>query len=352
MINSLPPSPKLRFDTETYSLISNIDSSLYRLDGMISLLGPEESLPVLLALMEAYHSLLIDKYIGGEGSFISSVFQDEFATGIINRYLHSSQLGKKLMKDVSKSSHIIKTLHREFFKDNIELNKLAGEYRFDKFTSKDKELNSYPEQVSSLMEDFEKYLASDFSYPVIVNVALIHAQFEMIHPLPFANGLIGRMLIPLHLHWKKMLCQPVLLISPALSNKRLEYFDRLEDITKNNNWDGWIKFFLRAVLKSVNDTVGIIKKIKALEKFEYDKILAGDFASPSLLKLFHFTYSKPIFSVPELTRSLNFTKQTAGIVLAKLTELEIIAETTGQKRNRVFSHKKFIDILGELNSKN
>ncbi len=348
MISSLPPSPKLKLDSETYSLISNIDSSLYRLDGMLSLLSNDKQLLSLMISIEAFQSLLIDHYLSGGRSSFSSLFEDVEKSNAVKCYSQSLALGLKLIKDVSKSSHIIKTIHKEFFREDDKLKNSAGEYRNDKFDSEGNVV-SYPEKIDDLMEDLEKYLALDFSYPVIVNIALVHAQFETIHPFPFANGLVGRMLIPLHLYWKRILNHPVFLISNVLSNKKLEYFDRLEDIAKNNNWESWIKFFLRCTLDSANKTIDTVKRIKELETVEYKKILSGDFAAPALLKLFHFIFSKPIFTVPEITGALNFTKQTANIVAAKLIDLNIIEETTGQKRNRVFSHKKLIEVIDDLN---
>lgn len=348
MLNSLPPSTKLKLDSDIYSLLSNIDSSLSRLDGMLSLLSGDEQILSLVTSIEAFQSLLIDHYITGSNLSFSSVFEDEQKSGVVSCYLHSMLLGQKLIKDVSKSSHIIKTIHKEFFKENEKLKNNAGEYRDGKFDSGGK-ITPYPEKVYDLMEDLEKYLTHDFSYPLIVNIALVHAQFELIHPFSFGNGLVGRMLIPLHLYWKKMLSRPVFLISKTLSYKRLEYFDRLEDVSKNNNWESWIKFFLCSTLDSANKTIDTIKKIKGLETAEYKKILDVDFAAPALLKFFHFIFSKPIFTIQEITGSLNLTKQTANVVAAKLIELNIIEETTGHKRNRVFSHKKLIEVIDGSN---
>lgn len=348
MSNTTLSLPKLRLDSEIYSLINSIDAAVYRLDGMTSLMAEDDSSSKLSPSIEAFYSLLIDKYIDDAGrADFSSVYENADVQELITHYIQSLLLGQKLIKDVSKSSHIIKTIHKEFFKQYDELSKESGEFRKSGAEINNKNF-SVPDDITGLMNDFENYLSSDYSYPVVVNVAIVHAMFELIHPLPFANGLVGRMLILLHLNWKKMLSSPSIIFSKVLYDKKLEYFDRLQDLAKNNNWDGWIKFFLRSFLESVNGSTSLIKKVSLLKSFEYNKILSGDFAAPSLLKLFNYTYSKPIFTIPEITVSLNITKQTAGIVLQKLIELDIVAERTGQKRNRVFTHKNFLNIVGEF----
>lgn len=340
--------PKLRLDSEIYSLINSIDASVYHLDGMTSIIVEDVSLSKLLPSIEAFYSLLIDKYIDNAGSVnFSSIYENAAVQDLITHYIQSLLLGQKLIRDVSKSSHIIKTIHKEFFKLHDDLSKDSGEFR-KSGTEKNNKNFSIPDDITGLINDFENYLSSDYSYPVVVNVAIVHALFELIHPLPFANGLVGRMLILLHLNWKKMLSSPSIIFSKVLYDKKLEYFDRLKDLAKNNNWEGWIKFFLRSFLESVNCSASLIKKTYLLKYFEYNKILTGDFAAPSLLKLFNYTFSKPIFTIPEITTTLNITKQTAGIVLQKLIELNIVAEKTGQKRNRVFTHKNFLNLISEF----
>ncbi len=348
MSNTTLSLPKLRLDSEIYSLINSIDAAIYRLDGMASLIVEEDPSSKLLPSIEAFYSLLIDKYIDdGNRVRFFSIYENANVQDLITRYIQSILLGQKLIRDVSKSSYIIKTIHKEFFKRHDELRNKSGEFRKSEAEIHNKNF-SVPDDTTSLMNNFENYLSSDYSYPAVVNVAIVHALFELIHPLPFANGLVGRMLILLHLNWKKMLSSPSIIFSKVLYDKKLEYFDRLQDLTKNNNWDGWIKFFLRSFLESANGSTSLIKKIYLLKSFEYNKILSSDFAAPSLLKLFNYTFSKPIFTIPEITVYLNITKQTAGIVLQKLIELDIIAEKTGQKRNRVFTHKNFLNIVGEI----
>ena len=353
-IAPLPPNPKLRLDSESFTLINEADKSLYMLEGAVNILPPNHSLLSLLTFHESINSLRIDGYKTNFSDALRLLIQeDQSELNSVFSYVHTLSLAQKLIRDVASSSHIIKTIHKEITHNISAAEFIPGEYRKTQFVTtqnssvrKDaRYLPPPPEEIEPLMHDFENYISSDISYPLVINAALIHAQFEMIHPFETKNGLVGRILFHLHFLWKKRLSVPVLQISSLLNKKKTEYFDRLEDLEKNNAWESWIKFFLKIIIESARDTFGIIKNFSDLEQRNYQNILEKGFASTPSLNLFELIFNKPFISLPFITKELGLNKQTANVLLTKFLEEGILEETTGKQRNRIFVYKKLLNIL-------
>lgn len=330
MLKSLPPDPKIRFDSELVALINEADKMLYLLEGAIDFLAEDHITVSNLIFVEAANSLRLD----GFDAFISDSFKnlihEKTHSQNVFEYTKAISLGQKLLRDVGSTSHIIKSVHKEL----MQSVKLPGEF---------KKIGT--ESVPLLMHDLENYVASDISYPIIINAALIHAQFEMIHPFSNGNGLVGRILFLLNLLWKKRLSKPVIQISKQLAKTRSVYFERLAELERNNNWEPWVKYFLRTVIEAARDTSSIIKKISALEQRDYQKILEKEIVSTPLLKLFELLFRTPMITLPYITEALGINKQTANVAIGKLLEENILVETTGQQRNRIFAYKDYIEIL-------
>lgn len=353
-ITSLPPLPKIRFDSEIYALINEADKSLYLLEGAINVLPSNHFLISSLTILESLKSLRIDGYkLNLEAVFSMMIQEDQEELKNIFNYMRALSSTQKLLRNVSSSSHIIKSIHKELAHDLSQDDLLRGEYRktqtlvgqYSSGKNDAKYIPPSPEEIEPLMKDFEAYIASDISYPFVVNAALIHAQFEMIHPFETNNGLVGRVLLQLHFLWKKRLSVPVFQISHVLNNRKAEYFDRLEDLEKNNSWESWIKFFLKIIIESASHTSSIIKNISALELSDYQTILDKEFVSAPLLKVFELIYRRPFISLPFIIKELGLNKQTANVLITKLLEENILMETTGKQRYRIFVYKKLMDIL-------
>jgi Fic family protein len=353
-MNSLPPEPKIRLDSETFSLINEADKLLYQLDGAINILPENHSIISMLTLLEAFNSNLVDDLqLSMHNLFKLLIQEDTPELRKINNYISSLSLGQKLLRDVSSSSHIIKSIHKELFRDNICESGSFGVFRetqtlvnqYSTSPSNAKYIPPQPQEIPELMHGLENYIASNISYPVVVNAALIHAQFEMIHPFSSGNGLVGRILFQIHLLWKKRLAAPTLQLSAQLHRRRAEYFDRLEDLEKNGGWESWIKFFLHIVIDAAINTISTIKNVSRLEQNDYQRILNKEFVSSASLKFFDLLFNRPIVSLSFVTKELNLNKQTANVVITKFLEEKMLEEITGQQRNRLFAYKNYLDIL-------
>ena len=353
-IAPLPPNPKIHLDSEIYALINDADKSLYLLEGAINVLPSNHFLISSLTILESLNSLGIDGFKLSLSDVFSLLIQeDDKDLKSVFSYTQALSLAQKLLRDVSSSSHIIKSIHKELATNLSKEDLRPGEYRntqnwvgqYSSEKSDAKYIPPSPEEIESLMKDFETYISSDISYTFVINAALIHAQFEMIHPFETNNGLVGRILLQLHFLWKKRLSAPVLQGSHILNNRKAEYFDRLEDLERNNAWESWIKFFLKIIIESSIHTSRIIKNISALELSDYQNILNKGIVSVPLLKVFELIFQKPFISLPFIIKEHGLNKQTANVLIAKLLEENILEEITGKQRYRIFVYKKLMDIL-------
>ncbi len=348
-LQPLPPEPKPRLDSEMVNIISEADKQLNYLDGVFSVLPETHYIPAVLTIIESINSNKIDDEEISLRDFFKDCIGDgsEKANKVLN-YTTALHVGKKLIKNVSSSSHIIRSVHKE-----LKTGTDRGEYRKmpiwvgqQKDNLVDARYIPPPhDEIHALMNDLENYVASDISYPVVVNAALIHAQFEMIHPFSERNGLVGRILSVLHLLWKKKLNLPGLQISSQLLKNKLEYFDHLENLERTKNWEAWIKFFIRAVSSATQSTLELIKRIVALEERDYQRIINKEFASSFSLRLFELLLRQPALTIPFITKELGSNKQTANILIKKLLDENILEETTGKQRNRIFVYKDYLNIL-------
>jgi Fic family protein len=203
-------------------------------------------------------------------------------------------------------------------------------------------------EMKEALDNFEKFLherrerADRAHYPVIVECALVHAQFETIHPFLDGNGRLGRLLIALLLHGRGVLSQPLLYISLYLKGNRLEYYDRLTAVRKNGDWEGWMKFFLRGVEQTGVEAVETAKKVIA---FREDAVRTATGLGPNELKLLEFLFGHPLTDIQTARKQLGVSYNTAAGAIARLEKANLLKETTGRQRNRIFRFAAYLDLF-------
>jgi Fic family protein len=340
-MNKLPIENRLRLDSALLSTVNEVDKSIAALSGIHNALEFEKDVFALLTTREAVASLNIDFDSENIYKFSDCFDNQKPLKMMITRYNSSIDLGYVLLKNFSKASHIITLIYAELSGEEARIN---GEIKYRTDTNL-----YYPlptkEEIQPLLENLDEYIALDTSYPQAINTAIIHAQFEKIHPYKSHNGLTGRIIFHLYLKWKNRLQTPIIQLSQHLLQRKSEYFDRLVDIDKSSGWEDWIKFFLDVVRKSSVTTNEILKNIFQLRKNDLEKLTEKELISTASLKLFNYLYKQPVFTIPEITKELGYSKQTANILVSKFMDQKIITETTGQQRYRVYTYKNLIDIL-------
>ena len=201
-----------------------------------------------------------------------------------------------------------------------------------------------PDEVDRLMSELEKFIHHVDRMPVLIKVALIHAQFETVHPFLDGNGRLGRLLITfLLVHWQ-VLDKPLLYISYYFKAHRTEYYARLMDIRLRGDWEAWIKFFLRAVHESAEMGTQSATEIHKLMTADRARVQAEDFSSTTL-QVYEQFCREPILTNSILVTRLKSSKPTIQRALEYLQKLGIIAEVSGKQRRRRYAYQAYLDIL-------
>lgn len=202
------------------------------------------------------------------------------------------------------------------------------------------------EHIADLLGDLERFIHADApALPPLVNIALVHAQFETIHPFLDGNGRMGRLLIAALLeHWG-LLSEPLLYLSGYLKQHQLEYYRVLSNIRKEGNWEAWISFFLEGVCAAADEAERSIVEIALLVAGHRRRLLESPKAGPAAYRLFEFLPTMPRFTVERARQKLDTTFPTANAAIRSLADLGIVAEMTGQKKNRTFAYQSYIALL-------
>lgn len=205
-----------------------------------------------------------------------------------------------------------------------------------------------PERVPDLLADLERFIHhSDSSLPPLVKTALIHVQFETIHPYLDGNGRMGRLLIAALLeHWR-LLPEPLMYMSGYLKKHQSEYYHRLSAVRSDGDWEGWIAFFLEGVSLAAQDAERNIVAVASLLAHDRRKLLAsqkGTMVSYRLLELLPMT---PLFTIEQIRQKLDTSFPTASAAVKVLADLGIVAERTGQKTHRSYSYAAYVALLSD-----
>ena len=177
-----------------------------------------------------------------------------------------------------------------------------------------------PEDMKQAMSDLEKYINSDDELDLLIQAALIHYQFETIHPFLDGNGRVGRLLITLFLMEKKRLNTPALYISYYLKNNRIEYYDRMSEVRNKDNYEQWIKFFLRAIKESSEDAVETINRLSKLHDKNIAIIEQMGRASKTAKEIFDYLEKNPIIDIKKTSKELSLAFSTVSASVKRLEE--------------------------------
>ncbi len=203
-----------------------------------------------------------------------------------------------------------------------------------------------PEHIQTLLADLERFIhGTATELPPMVKVALIHAQFETIHPFLDGNGRIGRLLIAaLFEHWG-LLSEPLMVISGYLKQHQGEYYRRLSAIRTEGDWEAWVEFFLEGVVIAAADAEKNIIAVASLVTTDRRRLLQSAKAGPASYRLFEMLPMMPRFTIERVRQRLDTSVPTATAAVKVLEALGIVTEMTGQKKNRSYSYQAYVELL-------
>lgn len=200
--------------------------------------------------------------------------------------------------------------------------------------------------LPDLMSDLEKFINVDnWNVPNLIKIAILHYQFETIHPFLDGNGRIGRLIIPLYLLDKNMLSKPCFYISDFFEKHRTEYYDALNRVRLNNDLIGWIKFFLRAVIETAKSAKLKFKRVTIYVKETEEKALKLGGRSENTLKVLRLFYDEPVLDSSTIINKTGISKRTLDSIIKRFYENNILGELTGYSRNRVFVLTEYLKIF-------
>jgi Fic family protein len=202
-----------------------------------------------------------------------------------------------------------------------------------------------PEALTALLTELENYLHADDGLPALVRIALVHVQFETIHPYLDGNGRIGRLLITLLLEQWQLLSAPLLYLSLFFKRHRSEYYRLLGEVRRTGNFEAWTDFFLEGVATIADEAVTTAQEIFALVSADRGRLLAAPGASVMAIRLMERLPLHPVLSIPTVVKLLKTTKPTAGKAVQVLEQLHVLKETSGKQRDRTYAYTAYLERL-------
>jgi len=353
----LPPNPPVELSGETIELLVKANKQLTLLES-ISARIPNINLFISMYVRK---EALMSSQIEGTQATLEDVLDplinknaNRNIADVIN-YIRATEFSIIRLRELPLCNRLIKETHAVLMNDVRGQEKNPGEFRYSQnwiggqgSTLKNaKFIPPMPEDMSIAMSDLEKYINSDDNLDVLIRVALIHYQFETIHPFLDGNGRIGRLLITLYLIEKNVLTTPALYISYFLKKNRIEYYDRMSEVRRNGNYEQWIIFFLQAIFESAEDATITIDKSMALHDRNITLISDMGRATKTALRLFLYLEENPIIDIKKTATALNTTFKTISDSVQRLHEMGILIQNSGKQRNRTFSYADYLDILRE-----
>ncbi len=358
MPRPLPPEPALDLKGDLQQHLSNADRALGRLDGSVETL-PNPNLfvymyvrkeAVLSSQIEGTQSSLQD-VLAAEAHLLEGVADDAFE--VVN-YVRAMNLGLDRLRELPVSIRLIREIHHELMRGARGQHLTPGQLRQSQnwigpagsTISTAFFIPPPPHEVPSLLGDIETFLHRDDDVPLLVKIGLAHAQFETIHPFLDGNGRMGRLLITFLLCERQALQKPVLYLSHYFKRHRQQYYDRLQAIRDDGDWEGWLSFFLLGVTEVSLEAAETAKRILGLREAHRRQIndRLGRMAGNGH-RVLERLYEKPIVSVDDVRGITGTTFQAANMTVQRLVELGVLEEITGRARNRRFLYAPYVALF-------
>ena len=357
----LPPSPSIAYDPQLLQLISEAERAVGRLDGGTNSLPAADLFVAMYVRREAALSSQIE---GTQASledllaFESDWLRDGSPgdVGEVVNYVAAMKFGLKRIQRTPFSLDLICDIHARLLRGTRGEQSLPGEVRQiqnwigrpGSSPATARYVLPPPDQLSDLLSNLEDYLNSASGDPLLVRIGLAHAQFESVHPFLDGNGRIGRLLITFQLCSSGALKRPLLYLSHYFKQNRQDYYDRLQAVRDEGDWEAWLKFYLEGIRRVANEATELAHRITALQRQDHRRIaesLGGSVTSA--LVLLDALYARPLVSVHQAAKATNLTFASANQLIEKLVGLGVLRELTGRRRDRRFEYSAYVRLFRE-----
>jgi Fic family protein len=358
---ALPPNPPVRISPKLQLLLSQADLALGRLDGSIQTLPN----PDLFVLMYVRKEAVLSSQIEGTQSSLQDLLAAEAKVldshiprdvdEVIN-YVNAMNYGIKRLPELPVSVRLIREIHEKLMEGVRGSHLTPGEIRRSQnwigpagsTLAKATFVPPPPGEIARALGELERFVHSDSPLPLLVKIGLAHTQFETIHPFLDGNGRVGRLLITFLLCEQGVLHKPVLYLSHYFKRHRREYYEHLQRVRDEGDWEGWLEFFLVGVSEVSAQATETARRILALREQHRAAITEHlGRAAGNGHKILESLYKRPIVSVNAIQQLTGTSYPAANGLVSRLARLDILKEITARKRNRIFRYEPYIELFSE-----
>lgn len=366
----LPIEPPVEITGDLMQNLINANKAFDKLRTAISFVADSEAFLYMLLCREAMLSSAID----GKTCDLEDFFDPEiFNAADKGREYHFDWNVIEVMKSINAlyfavenhsklplGGRFFRQIHKVWVESAKSLirnddagSSIAGEYRRSQVwigekgcTIKDAVyIPPNPEDVKECMYSFEKYINSESDYDPIVNAALLHYQFETIHPFNSGNGVIGRIMTLLYLMEQGVISGTSACISLFLGTEKEEYFNRLQMVHDTGDYDQWIIFFIKALEKAAEDSISLIKDLSLLNGENRSMLPINHHKKDSTKAVYDYLLVHPIIDIGQTAKSLKMSWNTASSAIKRLESYGVLKERTSALRNRVYAYEDYLKII-------
>ncbi len=350
-----PLPPELNIDDDMLSLLTGATKAIAKLDTLATYI-PNINLFVSMYVRK---EALLSSQIEGTQATLEDVLDplieentNRNVADVVN-YIKATEFALDRLTTLPLCNRLLKETHAVLMQGVRGQEKNPGEFRISQnwIGSQSSSIKNAryippnPQDMAEAMSDLEKYMNGDSSLDVLIRAALIHYQFETIHPFLDGNGHIGRLLITLFLMDKKVLHSPALYISYYLKLNRVEYYDRMSEVRAKNNYEQWVRFFLLAIKESSEEAAETIIRLNALHNKNVSVTDGLGRQGKTSRLIFDYIEKNPIIDIGKTSHDLGISFNTASSHINRLVEHGILVQMNNSERRRVFAYEEYLSIL-------
>jgi Fic family protein len=358
--NPLPPKPPLEIDESLRDVLDHALLALGRLDSLSTLLPATH----LFLYMYVRKEAVVSSQIEGTQSSLSDLLLYELkeVPGVpmddvaeVSNYVGALEYGlKRLRENFPLSNRLIREIHHILLSHGRGSSISPGEFRRSQnWIGGTRPGNAAfvpppPEKLPEALSSLEMFLHDKpGKTPVLIKAALAHVQFETIHPFLDGNGRVGRLLIPLLLYSEGILQEPLLYLSLYFKTRRDEYYDFLNRVRFEGDWEGWLRFFAEGVTQMAENAVITARRLVDLTNEDRDLIRGLGRPSASCLQIHQTLSRRPISTIGFLSKETGLSIPTVTNGLQAMSKAGVVKEITGRRRHRIFSYHNYLEIIYE-----
>lgn len=352
----LPPSnPPIQYDNELIYLVSEANRYIGRLDEVTDTLISPNYFVYMYARKEATLSSQIE---GTQATFSDLIkaeagMADEVPNDVkeIENYIRAINYGFDRLSTLPLSLRLIREIHAILMEAVRGGNKTPGEFRTSQNWIGGYSISTATyippsiDHVAGLLDNFEKFMHEEDYISPLIKAALLHSQFEMIHPFLDGNGRVGRLLIAFYLAANDILHKPTLYLSKYFRKYQQEYYNCLYNIHSKGDYETWIKFFLSGVIETSKESIAMAREIGSLRENDVRRVSTLGRLSKNALTIYEGLFDKPTVSVEEVMIKLTVSSSTASRLIEKLIEIDILSSLSIGKRKKVYVYRSYMDIF-------